>query len=67
MRIMDFLCVGYWSLSMLGYHLVKAALTRGYWPNLRAFRQGIADGVSYIHSTEYKDLPPVRQIPCGNG
>lgn len=61
MHIINSLCIGYWTVSMVGYHLVKAALTRGYYPNLSAFRKGIADGVSYIHSTEYKKLPPVRQ------
>lgn len=67
MRIINLLCIGYWAVSMLGYHFVKAVLTRGYWPSLRSFHQGIVDGISFIHSTEYKELPSVQQISCGNG
>ena len=66
MRAVNAFCIGYWAISMLGYHLLKALLTRGYWPCFKAFHKGIVDGVSYVHSTDYNSLPPIQPMGHSN-
>lgn len=59
LKPVNFLCIAYWTISTFLYQLLKAVLTRGYWPQFRAFMQGIKGGIRYVRSEEYKRLMPV--------
>lgn len=59
LKLVNFLCIAYWTISTFCYQLLKAVLTRGYWPLFHAFMQGIKDGIRYVRSEEYKRLMPV--------
>lgn len=59
LKFVNFLCIAYWTISTFCYQLLKAVLTRGYWPLFHAFMQGIKDGIRYVRSEEYKRLMPV--------
>lgn len=59
LKFINFLCIAYWTISTFCYQLLKAVLTRGYWPLFHAFMQGIKGGIRYVRSEEYKRLMPV--------
>ena len=60
MKVVNSFCIGYWMVSSFAYRLLKAVLTRGYWPIFNAVMRGIKAGIKYIHSDEYLQLPPIR-------
>ena len=60
MKVVNSFCIGYWMVSSFAYRLLKAVLTRGYWPIFNAVMRGIKAGIKYIHSDEYLQLPLIR-------
>ena len=58
-KVMDKICLGYWAVSMFGYHCLKS-IKRQNRDKSKAFFAGVRQGLEFIHSQEYRTLPAVN-------
>lgn len=58
-KIQNNICFNYWRVSMNGYHILKLFSPDGK-QRYKAFREGIREGLHFIHSEEYESLKSIQ-------
>ena len=60
-KIADMVCFGYWLVATLAYHCLKALKKRNRSKSFAFFR-GMGEGMEFMHSQEFKNLPAVNGV-----